>query len=546
MSGIAVILMTAVLFGFGYHLYGGYITRRLGVDDQNPTPAVTQFDGIDFIPAKVPVLLGHHFASIAGAGPIVGPVIAAAFGWIPVWLWIVMGSIFIGGMHDMSAIVISLRYHGKSIASVVESTIGINARRLYLLFCWATIVLVIAVFINIVAATFTRVPGAAASSVLFLALAISFGLAVYRLKVPLWPATLAGVVLLFGSVWIGNHFSLQADTTTWQWLLFGYIFIASVTPVWILLQPRDYLNSFLLYALIGGGLIGIFYYRPQLQIEGFRTFNVPGLGSLFPLIFVTVACGAISGFHSLVGSGTTSKQLEKESQARVIGYGGMLIEGLLAVVALVAVAALDPDEFSRLYDDHQFVVAFAQGIGRFIHSIPLLNIPLANAVTFTTLAVSAFALTSLDTATRIGRYCLQEFFEKSGMPPSAQSPIVRNRFLATFITVICGMALTFSGKSDTIWPIFGSANQLLAGLALISVAVWLAGKQQNILIAAIPAGCMLIVTFTALILLAYQNLVMTRHLMLGLIAIALLGLAVYLLLLVLRFMRVDHEATTHV
>ena len=544
MSGIILLLLVSLLFLIGYRSYGGYVNKQLAVDDSRPTPAHTMYDGVDYVPAKTPVLLGHHFASIAGAGPIVGPIIAATFGWVPVYLWILLGAIFIGGVHDFSSIIASIRHKGKSIGQIIENHIGMSGKKLFLIFSWSTLILVIAVFINIVASTFERTPSSATSSLLFILLALLFGVAIYRLKAPLWIATIVGVFLLFLSVVLGDYYPLSVSKTVWQWVLIAYIFVASVTPVWILLQPRDYLNSFLLYALILGGLLGIFFAVPQIQLKPFTHFSVPNLGTLFPILFVTVACGAISGFHSLVGSGTTAKQLNKESDGKLIGYGGMLIEGVLAVLSLLAVASLSPQEFQDFYSAHHFVSAFAEGVGRFIHSIPLLNIPVSTARTFTALAVSAFALTSLDTATRLARFAFQEFFEDNTKPASEQNILVRNRFIATLITVTIGGLLTFSGKTDAIWPIFGSANQLLAALALLAITVWLAHQGKKYLFAFIPMVFMFAVTLSALIILFYLNLVVHHNYVLSFLALVLFALSIILSIQAYHSLKTKYSDTT--
>jgi carbon starvation protein len=325
MSGSVLILLALLVFGLGYRFYGGFLSRKFLIDPNRSTPSKTEFDGIDYVPARVPVLFGHHFASIAGAGPIVGPAVAAAFGWLPVTLWILVASVFIGGTHDFGALVVSIRHRGRSIANVIEKNIGVKGEQLFLLFCWATIILVIAVFVNLIADTFVSSPSSATSSIYFIILAILFGLAIYRFKIPWGLASIIGVILLFAGIYVGICFPFQASRQFWQWSLIGYVFIASVVPVWILLQPRDYLNSFLLYALMIGGLVGVFFAWPAINIKAFNGFNIPALGPIFPLLFVTIACGAISGAHSLIASGTTSKQLQSESNAQIIGYGGMFL-----------------------------------------------------------------------------------------------------------------------------------------------------------------------------------------------------------------------------
>jgi len=528
MSGSLLILLVAFFFTLSYRFYGRFLSKKYHINASNPTPAQVRYDGVDYVPTKAPILFGHHFASIAGAGPIVGTIVAAAFGWLPAALWIMVGSMFIGGTHDFGSIVVSIRHRGHSIATVIEKNIGIRGEQLFLLFCWATIVLVIAVFVNIIADTFVNSPSSATSSIYFILLAIIFGLSVYRFKIPWGVATVIGVILLFAGIYFGILFPLHASRQFWQYTVLGYIFVASVAPVWVLLQPRDYLNSFLLYALMIGGLVGAFFAHPSINLNAFNGFNAPNLGPMFPLLFVTIACGAISGTHSLIASGTTSKQLQSESHAKFIGYGGMLVEGLLAILSLVAVSSLSTAEFSDFYNSKNFVLAFSEGIGRFMSTIPFLHITTKSAEVFTALAVSAFTLTSLDTVTRIGRYAFQEFFEMPGKEAEQQNILARNRYLATFITVGCGAALTFSGKSDSIWPIFGSANQLMAALAFFAISIWLAEIKENYLFTLIPGIVMLIITVTALFTLSLRNIFVTHNYVLGIVAGLILVMALSL------------------
>jgi carbon starvation protein len=525
MNATLLILLAALLYVIAYKFYGGFITKHLNVNDNKETPSHTMNDGVDYYPAKAPVLLGHHFASIAGAGPIVGPVIAAGFGWIPVYLWVVFGSIFIGGVHDYASIIASVRHQSKSIGFIIESYIGISGKKLFLIFAWATLILVIAVFTIIVADTFTHIPSAGTSSILFMFLAVLFGIAIYRLNVPLWIATLIGVLLLFLCIPAGNFFPIQLDTFSWQLILFAYIFIAATVPVWILLQPRDYLNSFFLYALMLCGLVGVFFAAPTINIPAFSSFSLDKVGYLFPALFVTVACGAISGFHSIVGSGTTAKQLDKETDGKIVGYGGMLIEGMLAVLSLMAVASMVNKEFIDILTTKGPVAAFSLGVARFISAIPVLNISVPLAQTFTALAVSAFALTSLDTATRLARFMFQEFFENK--KNEKKYMLITNRYVSTAITVLVGASLTFSGHTMSIWPVFGSANQLLAALALLALTVWVANLKKGFLFVLIPMVFMFAVTLTALGMLVYQNFVINNY-TLSLISILLFSLAVLL------------------
>ncbi|MCW8805134.1 MAG: carbon starvation protein A [Ignavibacteriaceae bacterium] len=525
MNGIELVLIALVIYVVAYKLYGGFITKRLEVNNNKETPSHTMYDGVDYCPAKAPVLLGHHFASIAGAGPIVGPVIAAGFGWLPVYLWVIFGAIFIGGVHDYSSIVASVRHQSKSIGYVIQSYIGVSGKKLFLIFAWATLILVIAVFTIIISDTFTHIPSAATSSILFMLLAVLFGLAIYRFKVPLWAATIVGVILLFLSIPAGNLFPIQLSGFTWDLILFGYIFLASTAPVWILLQPRDYLNSFFLYALMAGAMIGIFFAAPTINIPAFNSFSLDKVGYLFPALFVTVACGAISGFHCIVGSGTTAKQLNKESDGRIIGYGGMLIEGMLAIISLLAVASMVNEEFINILTTKGPVPAFSLGVARFINAIPVLNISIPVAQTFTALAVSAFALTSLDTATRLARFMFQEYFESK--EKSDKPVLLTNRFVATAITIVFGAALTFSGKTMSMWPLFGSANQLLAALALLALTVWVANLKKGYLFVLIPMIFMFAVTLTALGMLIYQNFIIDNY-TLSIISVLLFTLAVLL------------------
>lgn len=498
MNSMVLIVGSIAIFLIAYVTYGAWLAKEWGIDDSRKTPAHTKNDGVDFVPAEAPVLLGHHFASIAGAGPITGPIAAAIFGWVPVLLWIIIGSIFFGGVHDFGSLFASIRHDGKSIGEVIEINMGKTGKKLFAIFAWLTLLLVVAAFANIVANTFATVPEAATASVLFIFLAIGFGVAVYRKGVSLTVGTIIGVILLFTCIAIGNMFPLQMSFNFWIGFLLVYIFIASVTPVWILLQPRDYLNSYLLYAMIAGAVLGLIIARPTLQLPAVTSFNVNGQW-MFPMLFVTVACGAISGFHSLVGSGTSSKQLDKESDTLLIGYGGMLIESVLAVVAIITAAYLTGDKLADLLGNGGPVNVFSDGIGNFMTSF---GIPFTVGKSFVALAVSAFALTSLDTATRLGRFIFQEYFEDKST--GKQSPLA-NMYVSTSITVILGGLLAITDYTK-IWPIFGSANQLLSALALMAVAVWLknAGKKHNMFV--IPMVFMFAVTLLALIFLIRDNL----------------------------------------
>lgn len=534
MNAALLLLLALIALLAGYVFYGRFLSRRLDIDPERPTPAHTREDGIDYVPARAPVLFGHHFASIAGAAPIIGPVTAAVFGWIPVLLWVLIGSIFLGGTHDMSSLVASIRHRGNSIGEIIEENIGISGKTLFLIFALATLILVIAVFAAIVARTFTENASAASSSILFILLAVAFGQVLRRMRLPLGASTVVGVVLLFLCVWLGLEFPLRAEGTLWLWLLMGYIFVASITPVWALLQPRDYLNSFLLFALLLGAVVGIVVQQPVIRLPAFTGFSNDQLGFIFPVLFVTVACGAISGFHSLVASGTTAKQLNTERDARVVGYGGMLTEGLLAIVALTTAAVLTSGDYATRFAAGP-ITLFSEGIGGFASS---LGIDPVVGTSFAALAVSAFALTTLDTGTRLGRYAFSELFIHTTAGDDGRTPPAwtQNRWIVTSLIVGASALLAFSGQWQVIWPIFGSANQLLAALALLAVSAWLARKGQRALFTLIPMYFMFAVTLTALITFAYRNL-MAGKLFIGFLNILLFTLAVVLAILAFRALR---------
>lgn len=528
MNAVLILLVGCAILVVGYIFYGGWLAKQWGVDDSRPTPAHELEDGMDYVPAKAPVLMGHHFSSIAGAGPINGPIQAAVFGWVPVVLWILIGGIFFGAVHDYGALFASIRHKGQSIGEVIALNIGDRAKKLFLIFSYLTLILVVAAFGSIVASTFqaTYVDGVvdtAASatnasvamiSLLFIVMAILFGFFVYRKGAPLSVATIAGCIGIVICLAIGLNFHpIYLSNTTWMWIIGVYILVASVAPVWILLQPRDYLSSFLLYAMmviaavgvIGAGLTGADLNMEMPAFTGWYdniTVNTNGdpasLGYVFPALFVTIACGAISGFHSLVGSGTTAKQLDHERDAKPIAYGGMLIECALALVSLCAVAFIWNDYMDGLRTPTN---VFATGISRMVATIPGLAGTQSTVSSLLVLTVSVFCLTSLDTATRLARYMFQEFWLKPGetyKDATGFKAILCNPFVATLITVVLGIGLGLGGYS-TIWPLFGAANQLLAALALLAVCAWLGNIGKNNKMFYIPMLFMLIVTLTSLV-----------------------------------------------
>lgn len=521
MNAVVILLVGIAVLVLGYVFYGKWLAEQWGVDPKKTTPAHELEDGNDYVPAKAPVLMGHHFSSIAGAGPINGPIQAAVFGWVPVMLWILIGGIFFGAVHDFGALFASVRNKGQSIGEVIATSIGSRAKRLFIIFSYLTLILVVAAFASIVANTFKAtydeagvldtVASAANArtamiSILFILIAIVFGFMVYRRNASLAVSTIIGVVAIIACMTIGyNWHPLYLDGNTWMIIVGIYIAIASVTPVWILLQPRDYLSSFLLYGMMIVAVIGIIGAHPSLDIPAFTGFvdtaeygAGTSLGSLFPALFVTIACGAISGFHSLVGSGTTSKQLDKESDARPIAYGGMLIECALALISLCAVGYIWKEYVPGGVTTPTAV--FATGISRMCATIPFLAGAESVIYSMLILAVSAFCLTSLDTATRLARYMFQEFWLESGQTAEDATgfkKVLCNPYVSTIITVVLGIALGMTGYAK-IWALFGAANQLLAALGLLAVAAWLGKMGRNNKMFLFPMAFMLVVTIVSL------------------------------------------------
>jgi len=532
----AVFLVCAILFLAAFFTYGRFLERRLGIDNNRPTPSHTDYDGVDRVPAHPAVLFGHHFSSIAGAGPIVGPIIAAvAFGWAVPLAWVLVGAIFIGGAHDFSALVASVRNRARSIADVARESMSPLAYRLLLIFMWLALVYVLTVFTDLTATTFVEDEGVATSSWMFVALAICFGLSVYRLKIPVVWSTLVFVPLVFLATWVGQLIPISSawigstlglsPAKAWSVVLIAYCCIASVTPVWILLQPRDYLSSFLLYASMLLALVGILFGGFDVKFPAFVTWDAAGLGPLFPIVFITVACGACSGFHSLVASGTSSKQLDKESHARTVGYGAMLVEGLVAVIALATVMMLAPD--NALAGKPPLTV-YGTGISRFA---AVIGIPEKLGFSFGLLALSTFILTTLDTATRLGRYIFEEFFQLRPGPA---------RYGATLATLALPTVFALITLKDAqgqpipawkaIWPVFGATNQLLAGLTFVVLAVWLRRTSRKTGFIWAPLAFMTAATLYALVLLIQQYGLS----LIGVIAAVLLALAILLIVEAVR------------
>jgi len=503
MSLPLLLFLSAIVLISAYFTYGRFISKKFEIKNDKPTPAHAHADGVDYVPSNKLVVLGHHFASIAGAGPIVGPIIAVTFGWIPAVIWILVGGIFIGAVHDVGSMVASLRHRGKSIGVIIHQYIGQSGKRLFLIFSFSTLILIIAVFADIIAKTFEKNPGVASTSALFILLAVVFGFfnreLAHKKSAFIW-LSIIGVFLMYYFVILGNNIPFELNYVFWVGLLLAYAFLASVTPMSVLLQPRDYLSSFLLYGLIILAIIGVFVANPEVKMDNNIIFKSEDIGYLFPVLFITVACGAISGFHSLVASGTTSKQLDKETDAKVVGYGGMLIESFLAIISVCAVMVISRTDYVGSLSADGPVNMFADGMGFVISS---LGIEEGLAVNFVALTISAFALTTLDTCTRLARFTFQEFFEETENQKVRR--ITQNRFLSTTVVVILSSLFLLSGEFTTLWPIFGSANQLLAALALLAVAVWMikSGKKAGFLL--IPMFFMFVVTLSSLFVLAYQN-----------------------------------------
>lgn len=519
MNTLVLVLLSIAALVCGYIFYGGWLCRQWGVgESKEETPAHTLEDGVDYVPAKAPVLMGHHFSSIAGAGPITGPISAAIFGWVPVVLWILVGGIFFGGVHDFGALYASLRHKGQSIGEIISANMSKRAKRLFLIFAYLTLILVVAAFASIVATTFgakydeSGVLDMAASasnasvamvSLLFIVIAVAFGFCVYRRNMSMGVSTVLGIVAIIVIMAVGMNFHpIYLSTNTWMIIVGIYIAIASVTPVWILLQPRDYLSSFLLYAMLAVALVGVIGAHPNIDpavfpaFTGFAVDNGNGVQYLFPILFTTVACGAISGFHSLVSSGTTAKQLDKEKDAKPIAYGGMLLECVLAILTVCAIAYARQTGHTQGATD-----IFAGGIAAMVAAIPGLAGMENVLYTLLILTYSAFCLTSLDTATRLARFMFQEFWLEPGQTPAdikeGYRKILVNPYVSTGITVVLGVLLGMTGYSK-IWGLFGSANQLLAGLGLLAVAAWLGNIGKNNKMFLFPMAFMNIVTICSL------------------------------------------------
>ena len=508
MNGLVIVLIGIVALGAGYLLYGRWLAKKWGLDPKAKTPAYTHEDGQDYVPSSKFTVFSHQFSSIAGAGPVTGPILASVFGWVPVLLWLIVGGLFFGAVQDFGSLYASVKNEGKSMGMIIEKYIGKAGRKLFMLFCWLFTLLVIAAFTDMVAGTFvgkgvsgmteeTSYANAAAASIsmLFIGAAIVFGLIQKHVKnMNEIVRAIIAIALLVGMFALGMVLPMYATKTAWIYIVMAYLFLASVMPMWLLMQPRDYMTTFMLLGMIIGAVVGVVVAHPSMQLNAYNGFNVGG-NYLFPTLFVTIACGAVSGFHSLVSSGTSSKTISNEKDMPMVGYGAMVVESLLGIISLVVVGAVAVNGTKP--DGTPFSI-FSSGVAGFLEK---LGLPVQLATVFMTMCVSALALTSLDSVARIGRMSFQELFygdttDTSKMP--LWQKILTNKYFATVITLFFGYLLTLGGYSN-VWPLFGSANQLLAALVLIALAVFLKTTGRTGWTLYIPMFTMLVVTFTALI-----------------------------------------------
>ncbi|MBP5403427.1 MAG: carbon starvation protein A [Treponema sp.] len=542
MTALLIIIAAVILLIAGYVFYGSWLARQWGIDPTRKTPAYEKEDGVDYCAAKPAVLMGHHFSSIAGAGPINGPIMAAVFGWVPVFLWCIIGGIFFGGLQDFGSLFASIRHDGKSVGEIIKDSMGSKAKKLFIIFALLVLILVIASFVNVVASTFlTAVPTAeqiaegavmpktfgfvtkadgltgnqttAMISILFIILAVVYGFVTNKCGVKTLPATIAGIIGIVLIVMLGLNVGFAMTRTAWIVFIGLYIAIASLIPVWIMLQPRDYLSSFLLYAMMLIAIAGIVICAFTGSARNVA-FNLPAFtgwkqvtGPIFPALFITVACGACSGFHSLISTGTSSKQLDNEKNAKAIGYGSMLIESALGIISLIAIGMVSAKFLTQNPENGMWAfkgspaTAFGSGIALMFAEEGSVGYETVKALL--TLAVSVFALTSLDSATRLSRFMFSELFLKDGeaswKDASGIRKVLANPFFSTAVMVIIGCVL--GGLSLTaIWGLFGAANQLLAGIALMAVAAWLGQVGKNNKMFFIPMIFMLAATLTSLVI----------------------------------------------
>ena len=513
MNGLVIVLIGIVALGAGYLFYGRWLAKKWGIDPNAKTPAYTHEDGQDYVPSSKFTVFSHQFSSIAGAGPVTGPILASVFGWVPVLLWLIIGGLFFGAVQDFGALYGSVKNEGKSMGMIIEKYIGRTGRKLFMLFCWLFTLLVIAAFTDMVAGTFvgkgvegmtdiTSYANSAAASIsmLFIVVAVIFGLIQKKVgKMNEVVRAVVAIALLVVMFAIGMKLPIYATKNAWIYIVMAYLFLASVMPMWLLMQPRDYMTTFMLLGMIIGAVVGVLVAHPSMQLNAFNGFSVVDAAGaksyLFPTLFVTIACGAVSGFHSLVSSGTSSKTISNEKDMPMVGYGAMVVESLLGIVALVVVGAVAVNGTKP--DGTPFAI-FSSGVAGFLEK---LGVPNHVATVFMTMCVSALALTSLDSVARIGRMSFQELFYGDTTDPEkmpAWQRVLTNKYFATVITLFFGYLLTLGGYTN-VWPLFGSANQLLAALVLIALSVFLKTTGRTGWTLYAPMFVMLAVTFTALV-----------------------------------------------
>lgn len=513
------LLLVLVAFGLGYFWWARRLERAVDLRPDRITPAHLHEDGVDYVPTRPTILFGHHYASIAGLGPIVGPVLAVQYGWLPTLLWLVLGVVFIGAVHDFGSLACSARHDGKMVGHILATYLGERAHRLFSLFAVASICLVVSIFATQIAKAFVDSPAAASASILLTIFSVLVGAVNRKIHLPAWLLTAVAIAFCAVAVAAGMRWPVALPQDVWFGVLMAYSFAASVLPVWSLLQPRDFTNFFLLVFFLALGTVGILAGRPELKLPAFTPAGgAKAMGFLFPFMFVTVACGSVSGFHSLVASGTTSKQLKSEGHVRPIGYGGMLLEALLGVISLAAAAVLTVPEYQEMLGPKQAggITVFSTGVSRIIGP---LGLPAEFIKNFSVLALSAFALTSLDTAARLGRYLLEEV--------APQTPM-RNRYISSGIVITAAVLLTATESAGRLWTLFGTSNQLLAAIALLAVTLWAAAAGYPKMYFLIPAAFMFLVTLTALIGQVWKFYA-DRQMLLFPLAALLLALAAYLL-----------------
>lgn len=516
MNGLLLLGLSALILVVAYLFYGRYLVKTWGIDPKATAPAVAKEDGTDFVPTNKWSVFAHQFSSIAGAGPVTGPVMAMMFGWLPAFLWVIVGGVFFGAVQDFGALYASVKTEGKSMGQIIEKYIGRKGKKLFFLFCWIFTLIVIAAFADMVAGTFNGIsadgaklaPNASAASIsiLYVFVAMAFGLFLKKVKLEGLSKVILGIALIIAMLALGIMFPVYATKTTWIYVVFVYIFFASVTPMWLLKTPRDYLTTFLFIGMIVAAVIGVFVSNPTITTPAFVGFKSASGSYIFPTLFVTIACGAVSGFHSLVSSETSSKLVENEKDMLQVGYGSMLLESLLAILVIVIVGALPNLKASGVLDSTLANMALADTATPFTKFsagvtglVAQLGLPQSWGLCIMTMFVSALALTSLDAVARISRMSFQEFFEvEEGQEPSGLVKVLTNKYVSTIISLVCGYLLSLGGYVN-IWPLFGSANQLLAAMVLISLAVFLKVTGRKGFMLYIPMVLMFIVTMTALV-----------------------------------------------